>query len=160
MMTAIHATVLGLTTRIENMGHELYMDNFFSSSDLFDNLHMKAINCWGTIGQNQKGMPNDFERKFRLKWGDLKTRVRGDLTTIVWKDKRNINMLTNMHRPLAEGNFCDEHGNAMKLAIVQDYNRHMGYIDKSDRMMSSYSISRRTWKWTKNCSFTFWAFQF
>jgi len=30
-----------------------------------------------------------------------------------------------------------------------DYNHHMGYVDKSDRMANSYSISLRTFKWTK-----------
>jgi len=25
----------------------------------------------------------------------------------------------------------------------------MGYVDKGDRMANSYSINRRTWKWTK-----------
>jgi hypothetical protein len=39
-----------------------------------------------------------------------------------------------MHRSPAEGNFCDEHGNALKPAIFQDYNRHVGYTDKGDRM--------------------------
>jgi hypothetical protein len=33
-MTATHATVTGLTTRIENFGHKIYMDDFFSSPDL------------------------------------------------------------------------------------------------------------------------------
>jgi hypothetical protein len=28
-MTANHTTVAGLTRRIENLGHKLYMDNFF-----------------------------------------------------------------------------------------------------------------------------------
>jgi hypothetical protein len=27
-------------------------------------------------------------------------------------------MLTNMHNPPAEGNFCDDHGNAIKPEIV------------------------------------------
>jgi hypothetical protein len=148
-MTTTHATVTGLTTRIENFGHKFYMDNFFSSPDLFDDLHTKAKNCCGTVTPNRKGMPTDFGTKLRLKQGDLKTRVRGDLTSIVRKNKRNVNMLTNMHHSSAEGNFCDEHGNALKPAIVQDYNRHMGYVDMSDRMMNSYSISRYTWKWTK-----------
>jgi hypothetical protein len=49
-VTATHATVTGLLARIENLGHELYMDNF---------LHMKAINCCGTVTPNQKGMPSD-----------------------------------------------------------------------------------------------------
>jgi hypothetical protein len=113
LMTATYATVTGLTTRIENFGHKLYMDNFFPSPDLFDNLHTKAINCCGTVRPNRKGMPRDFGTKLRLKRGDLKTRVRGDLTSIVWKDKRNLNMLTNMHCSPAEGNFCDKHGNAL-----------------------------------------------
>jgi hypothetical protein len=39
--------------------------------------------------------------------------------------------------------------NALKPAIVTDYNRHMDYVDKGDRMANSYSISRRTWKVTK-----------
>jgi len=53
-----------------------------------------------------------------------------------------------------EGNLCNEAGKAIKLQILMDYNHHMGYVDKGDRMANSYSISRRTFKWTKNCSFT------
>jgi hypothetical protein len=66
-MTATHATVTGLTTRIENFRHKLYMDNFFSSPDLFDDLHTKVINCCGTIRQNRKEMPRDFGTKLTLK---------------------------------------------------------------------------------------------
>jgi hypothetical protein len=58
-------------------------------------------------------------------------------------------MLRNIHCPPAEGNFCGECGIALKPAIVQDYNRHMGYVDKSDHMTNSYSIRRLTWKWMK-----------
>jgi hypothetical protein len=46
-MTATHATVAGLMRRAENVGHKLYMDNFFSSPDLFDDLHSRKINCCG-----------------------------------------------------------------------------------------------------------------
>jgi hypothetical protein len=58
-----------------------------------------------------------------------------------------------MHDPPAEGNFCDEHGNAIKPTTVGDYNRHMGYAEKSDRMSNSYSISCQTWKRTKKLFF-------
>jgi hypothetical protein len=129
------------------------MDNVFSYPDLFDNIHTKAINCCGTVRPNRKGMPSDFGRKLRLKRGDIKTKVKGDLTAVIWKDKRNVNILTNMHRPPAEGNLCDEYGNTLKPAIVQDYNRQMGYVDKSDHMTNRYSISRHTWKWKKKLFF-------
>jgi hypothetical protein len=79
-------------------------------------------------------MKQVFEKKTETA---RKTRVRGNLTAVVWKDKRDMNMLMNMHHPPAEGNFYDEHGNTLKSAIAQDYNRHMGYVD-------SYTISRWT----------------
>jgi len=40
-MTATHATVTELNSRIENAGHKLYVDNFFPSSDLFEDLHIR-----------------------------------------------------------------------------------------------------------------------
>jgi hypothetical protein len=43
-------------------------------------------------------------------------------------------MLTNMHRSPAEGKFCGKYVNVLKPAIIQDYNIHMVYVDKSDRM--------------------------
>jgi hypothetical protein len=48
------------------------------------------------------------------------------LTAVAWKDEQNINMSTDMHRPLAEGNIYDLYRNTLIPAIVQDYNRHMG----------------------------------
>ena len=41
------------------------------------------------------------------------------MTAVVWKDKRDVCLLTNIHDPPREGNYCDEHGNAIKLAIVR-----------------------------------------
>lgn len=45
-----------------------------------------------------------------------------------------------MHSSPAEGNFCDEYGNAVKLGIVHNYNAHMGYVDKSDHMTKIASL--------------------
>jgi hypothetical protein len=50
-------------------------------------------------------------------------------------------MLTDIRNPPAECNICDGNGNALKPAVVEDYNRHMGYVDKGDRMANSYAIS-------------------
>jgi len=62
-------------------------------------------------------------------------------------------MLTNIHNAPAEGNFCNERGKTIKLQIVMDYNHHMGYVDKGDRMANSYSSSQRTFKWAKKLFF-------
>jgi hypothetical protein len=83
-MTVVHAIVSGLTTSIGNLD-KLYMDIF--SSDLFVDLDMKAINCCGILRPNPEGMPSDFGRKLRLEQCDIKSRVRNDLTAVVWKDR-------------------------------------------------------------------------
>jgi hypothetical protein len=67
---------------------------------------------------------------------------------VVRKDKRDVCLLTNLHDPPREGNYHDEQGNMIKLAIVADYNRHMGHVDDADTMANSYTASHRTWKWT------------
>jgi len=149
-LTATHTIVTNLTKGVEGFGHKLYMDSFFSVPDLYDDLAQKNILFCGTVRPHRKNMPKDLRPKtLRLKRGDIRVRTRGDLTAVVWKDKRDVRLLTNIHDRPREGNYCDEHGNAIKPAIVADYNRHMGHVDSTDRMANSYMASRRTWKWTK-----------
>ena len=99
-------------------------------------------------------MPKDLKPKtLRLKRGDIQVRAGDDLTAVVWKDKRDMCLLTNIHDPPTVGNYHDEHGNAIKPAIVVDYNCHMGNDDNTDRMANSYTASCRIWKWTKKFFF-------
>ena len=129
-LTATHATVSELTENIQGRCHKLYMDNYFSSPNLFDDLATKQIYCCGTVRPNRKGMPQDLgPKRMTLKRGDLQVRTRGDLKTILWRDKRDVRILTNIHDAPAEGNFCDTDGKAIKPQIVSDYNRHMGYVE-------------------------------
>ena len=58
-LTATRATVTELTWKIEGRGHTLYMDNFFSSPELFDDLANKQIYYCGTVRPNRQGMPQD-----------------------------------------------------------------------------------------------------
>jgi len=37
----------------------------------------------------------------KLKWGDIKTGVRGILTALVWWDKWSVHVMTDMHFPPA-----------------------------------------------------------
>jgi hypothetical protein len=44
---------------------------------------------------------------------------------------------------------------AIKPHVNEDYIAHVGFVDKSDRMVNSYGIARRTGKWTKKLFSTF-----
>jgi len=90
----------------------------------------KKIFCCGMVRLHRKGMPKDLKPKtLRLKYGDIRIRTRGDLMAVVWKDKRDVCLLTNIHDLPREGNYRDEHGNAIEPAIMADYKCHMGRTD-------------------------------
>jgi hypothetical protein len=152
-ITPTHGTVLELVRKVQEVGHKIYMDNYFTSPTLLNDLHKRKINACGTVRHNRKGMPSEFSPKhLKMKKGDIVSRVKGTLRAVCWKDKREVYVLSNMHIPPAEGNFKFE-GKAVKPSIIEDCNTHMGYVDLNDRMANSYSISRRTWKWTKKLFF-------
>ena len=89
----------------------------------------------------------------KLTKGDIRVRTRGNLTALAWKGRRDVYLLTNMDPPPEDRNFCGESKRAVKPQIVARYNRHMGYVDISDRMANSYSMCRRTFKWTTKLFF-------
>jgi hypothetical protein len=47
------------------------------------------------------------------------------VVVVVWRDKTDIHMLTSIHNPPAEVNFCDEKIYAIKPHFVEEYNHHM-----------------------------------
>jgi len=61
-MTAAHATVRHLTCRVEGLGHNIFIDNFFSSPRLFDDLHRCKINSCGTVRPNRKDKTPETEK--------------------------------------------------------------------------------------------------
>jgi len=155
-MTATHATVRQLTSGVEGLGHKIFMVNFFSLPRFFDDLDRHKINSCATVQPNRRDMPHDFgPKQLKLQRGDIKVRARGCLTALVWKDRWEIYMLTNMDPPSAEGNFCDDSNRPVKPHIVEPYNWHMGYVDNSDHMANSYSMSRHTFKRTMRLFFHF-----
>jgi hypothetical protein len=88
-ITATHATVTYLTRKAKWVGYKVYMDNFFYSPDLCDELHTKGINYCETVSYECKGMlGGGFDNKtLQLKQVDILARVRGNLTAKIWKEK-------------------------------------------------------------------------
>ena len=81
--TATHANVAGLAARTGHVRHKLYMGNFCPSPASFDDSHTKTINCCGAVTPKIKRIPKNFGEKMKMKSGDLKTKVKGNLTAIV-----------------------------------------------------------------------------
>jgi hypothetical protein len=69
-MTATHANVRHLTSRVEGLGHKILMDNLFSSPRLFDDSDRCKINSCGMLQPSRRDMPRVFgPKQLKLKKG-------------------------------------------------------------------------------------------
>jgi hypothetical protein len=85
-------------------------------------------------------MPKELKPNIlRLNRGDIRERTGSDLAAVVWKDKRDVCLLTNIHDHPSEGNYRNEHWDAIKPAIVSDYNLHMWQVVNADKAANSYT---------------------
>ena len=72
-----------------------------------------------------------------------------ELTCMKWHDKRVVNMLSTYHgnevieRERRNRNVEGGRENVKKPRIVEDYNTHMGGVDKNDQMVLYYAYSHR-----------------
>ena len=128
------------------------MDNFFSSSRLFDDLDRRKINSCGTAQPNRGHAPWLWTKATETEKGWCKGENQGRFERISLEGQTRC-LHANMDQPPAEGNFCDDSNPPMKPHIVERYNRHMGYVDSSDRKANSYSVRPRTFKWTTKLFF-------
>ncbi|XP_054718570.1 piggyBac transposable element-derived protein 4-like [Uloborus diversus] len=149
-LSASHNVVTKMAQCVKNRGHKLYMDIFFSSPELFLELHEDfKINSCGTIRKNRKSFPKEVSKK-KMQKGEIVSRYSLGTTALCWRDKREVYMLSNMHKPPTNNELI---GNNSKPEIIKDYNENMGFVDLSDRMANSYTFGRRSLKWTKKLFF-------
>jgi len=77
-------TVLDLTSGLENKGHTIYMDSFYTSVDLFREMESKMFGCSGTIRKNRKGLPPELKKKKKIEKGESIYSRSGNLISLRW----------------------------------------------------------------------------
>jgi hypothetical protein len=90
---------LEMVRGFENSGHTLYMDNFYSSPRLFQELKSRGIGACGTVKPNRKYMPNDLQpSSLALNKGDDPVFMRtSDLITCAMVDTKRVHFLSSVH---------------------------------------------------------------
>jgi hypothetical protein len=59
-VTHTDGTVLERVWKVGGVGHKIFMDNYFTSLKLFNDVHHRKINAYGTVHVNRKEMPPNF----------------------------------------------------------------------------------------------------
>ena len=96
----------------------------------------------------------------KLKKGETaSTEVEKGMLALKWMDKRQVNMLSTIHddsRVIKRRRTRSLPGGLEEIekpTMVEQYNTHMGGVDKADQLMSYYSFSHRTLKWWRRAFF-------
>ena len=154
-----HAVVLKLVEGLENKGHHLYCDNYYTSPTLFSSLWRLGFGACGTVRTDRRGMPKEITAA-KLKKGEMRShKLEKGMLALRWVDKRPVTMLSTIHDDsmvtkrrrtrLAPGGTEE----VQKPAIVEKYNTYMGGVDKADQLLSYYGFSHRTVKWWRRAFF-------
>lgn len=137
-----------------NKGHTLFVDRFFSSPQLFDDLFNEGTKAVGTVNSNRKGLPKQAFSQSLCK-GDHIFCCQDHLLAVKWKDVRDVYMLSSKHKVVLLQHHARGAHEKVKPAAVLDYNLHKLGVDRSDQLISYYGFSRKSIKWWKKLFFHF-----
>jgi len=140
-----------LSDRLRELGYRLYVDRYYSSPKLFEDLYSHKIPATGTVMPNRKGMPQQI-KSTKLKRGDVVVYQKGNLQCMKWHDKRDIYVLTNTHACTMQdtGRVDRQRSPIVKPECILRYNEMMGGVDRNDQLSKYYSFARKVMKvWKK-----------
>ena len=154
--------VLGLLEKLEllDKGHHVYMDNYYTSPDLFEELYYRETYSCGTARTKRKGMPRTLD-KFNVAALQSVFVRKGPLLCLRWRGqktkskKKPVTILSTIH----EANDVlttkkDSHGNRLpKPEAINEYTTHMSGVDLSDQYMAFHMNLRKSMKWWRKLFF-------
>lgn len=128
----------------KNVGHSVYMDNYYNGVPLAEELLKEGIYCTGTLQSNRKGNPPEVVQK-KLKRGESISRyTKSGVCITKWKDKRDVLALSSEF----PGDMV-EVGSKKKPQLIFEYNKFMSGVDRHDQLLSYYPSTHKTLRWYK-----------
>ncbi|CAM1329793.1 PGBD5 (predicted) [Pycnogonum litorale] len=139
--------VMRLIHKYLDQGYKVFMDNYYTSPALFDNLLVQETTAVGTLRKNRKEVPKKVLGS-KLKKGQHVFRRRGQLVALRWRDKRDVLMLSTCHTNATTSvRVRRQEELIQKPQVVVDYNLGKKGVDYSDQMISYYAFTRKSYKW-------------
>ncbi|XP_070211318.1 piggyBac transposable element-derived protein 4-like [Littorina saxatilis] len=155
--------VLGLLAfgGLLDKGHRIFMDNYYTSPELFNELYLLNTYACGTVRTSRRGMPEAFKKQKRgadtikLTQGQTIFRQAEHLLAVKHHDKRDVHMLSTVHLPQhSKLDKVNDNGDPIwKPLCIVDYIKNMGGVDTSDQVIKNYSVLRKTVKWWRKLFF-------
>ncbi|KAL4090139.1 hypothetical protein QTP88_025038 [Uroleucon formosanum] len=135
-------TVLDLVATYKGSGRNVTTDNFFTSMHLATTLNSWNMTLVGTVRKNKRFLPPNMQPSKERAINSTNFAFRKDATLCSYVPKKNksVILLSTMH-------MTDEQTVTAKPEIIKYYNQTKGGVDTMDKMLSEYTVKRRTNRW-------------
>ena len=133
----------------EGENHVLYVDNFYSSGPLADELASKQIYIVGTIRRNAQGFPQSLRSDSVVPHrGDYMCVSVGANQYFVYHDRRVVRFISNVFPASMDGRvrLVQPEGTLVEKSVpplLPAYNKYMGGVDLTDQLHKYYGFDRR-----------------
>ena len=134
-----HRVVMDLVNdpKLLHKGYIVYTDNFYSSPALFRELTDNGFGACGTARKDRRGISRSVTTT-KLQKGDLESKREDGILSLMWRDKRDVLMLSTFHDDSMVGKSRRSKTAAggvesvQKPRVVEEYNQFMGGVDRSE----------------------------
>ena len=139
--------------------HHVYMDNFFSSGLLFNELSKNSTGACGTLRVNRALTPRVIKDAKQRK-GDPPIFAReGRLQFISWQDKKRVTLVSSVHndktfqKVVKDKTAPNHQREVIKPNAIELYTKYMRGVDLADQQMWHSLFDHKSVKWWKKVLF-------
>ena len=149
--------VIHLARTLEQHNYMLFYDNYFSTCRLSKILLQQNVYSCGTARQDRRDFPKEL-RGLRLQQGEFEFRQQGNVVATVWRDKRDVVMISSMHTATTTTTVERKQRDGSRINVtcpqaVASYNKYMSGVDKGDQLRNYYRVRLKSSKYYK---YIFW----
>ena len=154
--------VLDLINGMEDDGHTLFTDNYYTSPELYLHLYNSGVNACGTVRTNRRSFPKEIVKQAnRGTRGEYDYRSNGPLLACRWFDRKNVYFVSTCHVAVpADGTLptalrwnAGQRNPYPCPPLLDDYTKYMRGVDRGDQLIELYNAGRRSKKWWRRVLF-------
>ena len=151
-----YRVVHNLTRPLVGKNHHVFIDNFFSSIVLAENLLSDQIYVCGTVHSNRQGIPREIapttQQVKRLRQGESLFLRKENVVVTVWKDKKPVYFRSTQSNPVSDERVNQRQRDGsivevLSVPLVKSHNNNMGGVGHSDQLRRYYMMGRKSKKW-------------
>lgn len=130
-----------------------FMDNYYTSVALFEELEERKTLACGTVRSNRVNLPREIcglkEKAVKdLKRGECLYRQKGNLTCVTWRDRKPVSVLATLPTSKEDSSIVQRSVKANgkwekkefhRPGVIDLYNTFMGGVDVSDQRTVAYA---------------------